>query len=135
MDIEYLDGCIATVAEHKKNMIEAIRSYMTETNEQILEYTHTLEEVARFLNELNEEWQDNTEAYVYYGEGMNHFEIRKATGQERYSRWTERHNFSAREYFNVLRALTGKHDMSSYELTNTLKEDDYNFVMDLLDKE
>ena len=135
MDIEYLDGCIATVAEHKKNMITAIRSYMNDKDESILEYTHILEEVARFLNELNEEWQDDTEAYVYYGEGMNHFEIRKATGQERYSRWTERHNFSAREYFNVLRALTGKHDMSSYELTNTLKEDDYNFVMDLLDKE
>lgn len=135
MDIEYLDGCIATVAKHKKNMIEAIRSYMNDKDESILEYTNILEEVARFLNELNEEWQDDTEAYVYYGEGMNHFEIRKATGQERYSRWAERHNFSAREYFNVLRALTGKHDMSSYELTNTLKEDDYNFVMDLLDKE
>lgn len=134
MDIEYLDGCIATVAEHKKNMITAIRSYMNDKDESILEYTHILEEVARFLNELNEEWQDDTEAYVYYGEGMNHFEIRKATGQERYSRWTERHNFSVREYFNVLRALTGKHDMSSYELTNTLKEEDYNFVMDLLEK-
>jgi hypothetical protein len=47
MDIEYLDGCIATVAEHKKNMIEAIRSYMNDTNEQILEYTYTLEEMAR----------------------------------------------------------------------------------------
>lgn len=135
MDIEYLDGCIATVAEHKKNMIEAIRSYMADSNEQILGYTHTLEEVARFLNELNEEWQDNTEAYVYYGEGMNHFEIRKATGQERYSRWTEQHNFSAREYFNVLRALTGKHTESSFELSNSLTEDDYNFVMDLLEKE
>lgn len=135
MDIEYLDGFIATVAEHKKNMIEAIRSYMNDKDENILEYTHTLEEVARFLNELVEEWQDNVEAYVFYAEGLNHFEIRKATNKERYERWTSRHQFSAREYFNLLRAITGRKDSTSYELERDLTEEDFGMVMQALEND
>jgi len=135
MDIEYLDGCIATVSEHKKNMITAIRSYMNDKDESILEYTHILEEVARFLNELNEEWQDDTEAYVYYGEGMNHFEVRKATNKERYECWTSRHQFSAREYFNLLRAITGRRESTSYELERDLTEEDFGMVMQALEND
>lgn len=135
MDIEYLDGYIATIAEHKKNICEAIKSYASGNYAEMEECAYVLEETARFLGELEEEWQDDTEAYVFYGEQLNHFEIRIATNQERYSRWTERHNFSAREYFNLLRALTDKQGMSSGELSDALTEEDYGKVMQALESE
>lgn len=125
MDIEYLDGVIATVAEHKKNMIEAIRSYMNDNEENILENTHTLEEVARFLNELVEEWQDIIYANVVYSEGLNHFEIKKATYKEIYDNWTTKMAFSARQYFGLLRLASGNFGTSSYDLQQALSEGDY----------
>lgn len=133
---EYEQGYVATVKEHKHNLCELMRDSMSDNpnDDDLIERADGIEELARFLNVLNEEFEDESkEIRVFYSQDTNYFEYKIPTYEERYEEFTRAHAFSCREYFGLLRLAMGNTSLTSLEISRLAKEEDYKRVLETLE--
>lgn len=126
---KYEQGYEASIEEHKHNIAQLIREAVeyAKTDADLYDVVNALEEHARFLNELDVEWQNNDRAEVMYSQDLNHFTIKRIekSYKEMYNAYTEQHCLSARMYFAILKLAMGRADATSQEVTEYANETTY----------
>ena len=132
---KYEQGYVAMVKEHKHNLCELMRDSMDDkpNDSELIERACGIGELARFLNELNDEFEDESkEIRVFYSQDANYFEYKIPTYQEQYEEFTRIHAFSCKEYFGLLRLAMGNAGLTSVEIARLAKEEDYKRVLETL---
>lgn len=132
---KYEQGYVATVKEHKHNLCELMRDSMNDnpSDNDLIERADGIEEIARFLNALNDEFEDESkEIRVFYSQDTNYFEYKISTYKEQYEEFTRTHAFSCKEYYGLLRLAMGNTGLTSLEVNRLAKEEDYKRVLETL---